>query len=66
MMQLLRACVAQERQWDPCGDDKMVLSTSERRLLQRGPLSLIKEELGHRLPQIKEELEAEVIDLSLE
>lgn len=65
MMQLLRACVAQERQWDPVYGEEIVLSTTERRLIQRGRLNLIKEDIGHRLPRIKQELE-EVVDLTMD
>lgn len=65
MLQLLRACVAQEVEWDRPRLGGPDLSVSERRMLQRGRVSLIQEAPGWRLPVVKQEAE-EIIDLTLE
>ena len=62
MMQLLRACVAQEQEWLSVAD-RVNMSVSELRLVQRGRASLVKQDPGRRLPAIKEEA-GEVIDLT--
>ena len=64
MLQLLRVCVAQEELWDT-GGEGVDLSVSERRMVQRGRVSLVKEDGGRRLPTVKEEAE-EIIDLTFE
>ena len=65
MLQLLRACVAQEEEWLGLRHDSANLSVSERRLVQRGRMRLLKEEPGKRLPSVKEEAEEIIcIDLS--
>jgi|EP00966_Prymnesium_polylepis_P075009 hypothetical protein len=65
MMQLLRACVAQEQEWLPVHESavEVNLSVSERRLLTQGRARLVKEDGGRRLPAVKEEIE-EIIDLT--
>ena len=71
MMQLLRACVAQEEMWaEPILAPEQLserptlsLSVSERRMQQTGRTTLIKVERGrgHRLPKLVED----VIDLTV-
>ena len=67
MMQLLRACVAQEEEWaapaiQQAGSSQPSLSVSEMRIQRTGRSSLMKSESGngHRLPKLLEE----VIDLT--
>jgi hypothetical protein len=66
MLQLQRACVAQEVEWaGAVRGGAPNLSVSERRMLQQGRIGLIRQEPGRRLPSVKEEAE-EIIDLTLE
>ena len=62
MMQLLRACVAQEELWAEPVLEGAALSVSEMRMQRTGRTTLIKDEegKGHRLPKLLEE----VIDLT--
>ena len=67
MMQLLRACVAQEEEWaapalEGAGSTTPALSISELRMQRTGRTTLIKDERGkgHRLPKLLDE----IIDLT--
>ena len=64
MLQLIRACVAQEVEWG-VGVGGVNLSVSERRLLQTGRSRLVKDTPGRRLGSVKEEVE-EIIDLTID